>query len=186
MDNPPFVHLRLHTAYSLCEGAVKISDLVTTCINTNIPAIAITDTNNMFGALEFATKCASNGIQPIHGLTIDITFEDTSSPIVLLAKNELGYKNLMKLMTCFYIKTKSDTKFITMENLAQHKDGIMALSGGANGLAGNMFLQGKHDKASKFLHNLHLILNDNFYIEISRTNEKIEQKTEQFFIDFVL
>ncbi|MDR2666523.1 MAG: DNA polymerase III subunit alpha [Holosporales bacterium] len=186
MNSAPFVHLRLHTAYSLCEGAVKIADLMTACVDADIPAVAITDTNNMFGALEFAMKCASNGIQPIQGLLVDIMFEDTLSPVVLLTKNEFGYKNLMKLMTCFYTKQKEGSKFITTENLAEYKEGIIALSGGASGPAGSLFLHGKQEKAVEFLHNLHSILSNNFYIEISRTNEKIEQKTEQFFIDFAL
>ena len=67
MNQSPFIHLRLHSAYSLCEGAVKIQDLVTACGQEKFPAIALTDTNNMFGILEFSVKCKEHGIQPIIG-----------------------------------------------------------------------------------------------------------------------
>ena len=83
-----FVHLRLHTAYSLCEGAVKIEDLTQFCVDNYVPAACITDTNNMFGALEFSVKCSSYGIQPIIGVTIDLSYDGTLGKIVLLATSE--------------------------------------------------------------------------------------------------
>ena len=184
--NSNFVHLRLHSAYSLCEGAVKITDLVHTCEDRNIPAIAITDTNNMFGVLEFSIKCSSSGIQPIIGLCVDLKFEEIISPVILIAKNEIGYKNLMKLMTYFYIKCKEEIRFITMEDLHKYNDGIIILTGGAKGPAGTMFINGNQEKASEFLHNINSIFHNNAYIEISRTNELIERRTEQFFINFAL
>ena len=136
----PFIHLRLHSAYSLCEGAVKLPDLIHTCEESAIPAIAITDTNNMFGALEFATKASGAGVQPIMGLQLDVRHCGIIAPIVLLAKNELGYKNLMKLMTCFYITCKEEPRFVTLENLHQYSGGIIALTGGAKGLIGSLIL----------------------------------------------
>lgn len=182
----PFIHLRVHTAYSLCEGAVKIPDLIHACEKTNTPAVAITDTNNMFGAFEFATKCASNGIQPIMGLTVDLKFEEIILKIVLLAKNEQGYKNLMKLMTCYYIENKEPIKYITIDNLTRYSEGIILLSGGANGPAGQLFLNGNKENASDILSSFNTIFRDNFYIEISRTNEANEKATEQFFVNFAM
>lgn len=184
--NLPFIHLRVHTAYSLCEGAVKIPNLIHTCEENNIPAVAITDTNNMFGAFEFATKCSSSGIQPIMGLTVDLKLEGFISKIVLLAKNEQGYKNLMKLMTCYYIENKELIRFISLDNLKKYSEGLIILSGGANGPAGQLFLNGNKETSAGFLSNLNTIFKNNFYIEISRTNEAAEKATEQFFINFAL
>lgn len=184
--NLPFIHLRVHTAYSLCEGAVKIPNLIHTCEENNIPAVAITDTNNMFGAFEFATKCSSSGIQPIMGLTVDLKLEGFISKIVLLAKNEQGYKNLMKLMTCYYIENKELIRSISLDNLKKYSEGLIILSGGANGPAGQLFLNGNKETSAGFLSNLNTIFKDNFYIEISRTNEAPEKATEQFFINFAL
>jgi len=184
--NLPFIHLRVHTAYSLCEGAVKIPDLIHTCEKRNIPAVAITDTNNMFGAFEFATKCASSGIQPIMGLAIDLKLEGFISKIILLAKNEQGYKNLMKLMTCYYIENKELEKYITVDNLTKYSKGLIALSGGARGPAGQLFLNGNKETSGEFLLDLNAIFKNNFYIEISRTNEAAEKATEQFFVNFAL
>lgn len=184
--NLPFIHLRIHTAYSLCEGTVKIPDLIRTCEKRDIPAVAITDTNNMFGAFEFATKCASSGIQPIMGLAIDLKLEGFLSKIILLAKNEQGYKNLMKLMTCYYIENKELIKYITVDNLTKFSKGLIALSGGASGPAGQLFLNGNKETSGEFLLDLNAIFKNNFYIEISRTNEAAEKATEQFFVNFAL
>ncbi|MDR1391374.1 MAG: DNA polymerase III subunit alpha [Holosporales bacterium] len=187
MTSQSFIHLRVHSAYSLCESAVRIPDLVNACKNNDIPAIAVTDTNNMFGALEFSMKCSSEGIQPIIGLSVDIKVEGNISPIVLIAKNETGYKNLMKLMTCFYLKNNNEEfKFISLENLRKYNEGIITLTGGAKGPAGNLFLNGSKEKSVDFLFGLQSIFQNNLYIEISRTNEPGEKNTEKFFIDFAM
>ena len=180
----PYIHLRLHSAYSLCEGAVKLPDLIHACEDREIPAVAITDTNNMFGALEFATKASGAGIQPIMGVQIDVKHCDVIAPIVLLAKNELGYKNLMKLMTCFYIKCKEEVRFVTLENLHQYGGGLIALTGGAKGLVGNLILNGNHEIATNTIDEINSIYRDNCYIEISRTGEPEEKRCEQFFINY--
>lgn len=183
----PFIHLRLHTAYSLCEGAVKVEKIPGICIEKNMPAIAITDTNNMFGVLEFSMKCSEKGIQPIVGCQILCKYMDIVSPIVLIAQNERGYKNLLKLMTCFYVKNEykegEDIKYITLQNLISHNDGIIALSGGYNGPSGKLFLDGHREKAINFIEDMYSIFNDRFYIEISRHFLDEEIKTESFFIE---
>ena len=99
MGNQPFIHLRVHSAYSLSEGAIKVPDLAEACVRNNFPAICVTDTNNMFGVLDFSMKCASKGIQPIPGCSIDFKFVDVTAPVVFIAQNEAGYKNLLKLIT---------------------------------------------------------------------------------------
>ena len=183
---PPYIHLRLHSAYSLCEGAVKLPDLIHTCESRKIPAIAITDTNNMFGALEFATKASVSGVQPIMGLQLDVKHCEIIAPIVLLAKNEFGYKNLMKLMTCFYIKCKEETRFVTLENLHQYSGGIIALTGGAKGLIGSLVLNGNNELATNTIDEIQAIYKDNCYVEISRTGESEEKRCEHFFINYAM
>ncbi|MDR3030886.1 MAG: DNA polymerase III subunit alpha [Holosporales bacterium] len=186
MSDQPFVHLRLHTAYSLSEGAVRTPELAEACVEKNFPAVAITDTNNMFGVLDFSIKCASNGIQPISGCVIDIKFENIVSPVVLLAQNEIGYKNLLKLMTVFYIEHSNEERYLTFQDISKYNSGIIALSGGAFGPSGKLFLQGHQEKSVEFLNNMNSLFRNNFYIEISRHNEEIEIKTEDFFIDFAI
>ena len=123
-----FVHLRLHSNFSLAEGMLSFEHLSKFCIENNQPAIAITDTNNLFGALEFCLKLISSGIQPIIGIQVNISQnskDDTDiGEVVLLAKNELGYKNLLCLMNVFSSNEKYD-KFISGINLEQHSDGLI-------------------------------------------------------------
>jgi DNA polymerase-3 subunit alpha len=180
----PFVHLRLHTAYSLCEGAIKIKDLAKECINKRFPAVAITDTNNMFGVVEFSMVTSENGIQPIIGSLVNIKFKDIVAPIILIAKSDVGYKNLLKLMACFYIENKRHGEYVTFDNLHAYNGGIITLSGGYSGPAGVLLSQNDRDSASDFLSELNSIFPNRFYIEISRTGEPAEQQTENFFINY--
>ena len=105
---PRFIHLRTHTEYSLLEGAVPVKKLVGLCDKMSMPAIAVTDTNNMFAALEFSTLAKAAGVQPIVGCQISLADDPAQAgekprppaPIVLLAQSEAGYGNLMKLNSC--------------------------------------------------------------------------------------
>lgn len=182
-SNDPFIHLRVHTAYSLCEGAVKIPDLVTKCEQEFIPAVAITDTNNMFGIMEFTLKTSEHGIQPIIGTTLNLKFENIFAPIPLIAQTESGYGHLMKLMTDFYFR---NNRFITLKNLEQHSEDIICLSGGVNGIVGKLILEKQVDKANKYLNALSKIFKNNLYIEISRMGEIGEVSTEEFCVNYAL
>src|SRR5215212_642591 len=106
-----FVHLHVHSSYSLLEGALKIGDLAKLAATDEQPGLALTDTNNLFGALEFSERLIEMGIQPIAGLQLSVVFEDaepsgrTAAPIstvVLLAQSEEGYGNLMQLASAAY------------------------------------------------------------------------------------
>lgn len=180
-ERAPFIHLRVHTAYSLCEGAVKIGALIKHCIRNNMPACTITDTNNMFGVLDYSLQCAGNGVQPIIGCQLELSFENVIAPIILLAKNEHGYKNILKLITCHYYHYP-----VNMRNLREHCDGIIALSGGYKGPAGVLYLENASALATKFLDDMNQIFNDNFYVEISRTYIADEAETEDFFVKYAL
>ncbi|MCH7693383.1 MAG: PHP domain-containing protein, partial [Proteobacteria bacterium] len=114
MAHADFVHLRVHSAYSLAEGAIHVKDLVTLCRDARMPAVAVTDTNNLFGALEFSSACAAAGVQPIIGCQLSIARQDiragrrdgeraTTNALVLLVQNEGGYRNLLKLLSQAYL-----------------------------------------------------------------------------------
>ena len=110
-DPVRFIHLRVHTEYSLLEGAVPVKKLIGLCTAQAMPAVAITDTNAMFAALEFSTLASGAGIQPIVGCQVSLAYDPPKpgdkprmpAPVVLLAQDEAGYMNLMKLSSCLYV-----------------------------------------------------------------------------------
>jgi len=125
MSDPRFIHLRLHTEYSLLEGAVPVKKLAGLCAGADMPAVAITDSNNMFAALEFSEYASGAGVQPIIGCQVDLTFMPTEAgkrapdpaPIVLLAQSEAGYMNLMKLNSCAYLDADGQLPQVTVDEL---------------------------------------------------------------------
>ncbi len=128
-----FIHLRLHSNFSLAEGMLSFEYLSEFCVENNQPAIAITDTNNLFGALEFSLKMTSCGIQPIIGIQVNISLNEKDNKdigeVVLLAKNEIGYKNLL-FLTNVFSSNENYEKFISWIELEKHKDGLLLLTGG--------------------------------------------------------
>ena len=116
MSHGNFVHLRVHSPYSLAEGAIRIHELADLCVKDKMPAVAITDTFNLFGALEFSEITRKAGIQPIIGCQVALQnpikdlpdiHNDNTSKLVLLVQNEIGYKNLAKVITHSYISSAS-------------------------------------------------------------------------------
>ena len=131
---PRFIHLRVHTEHSLLEGAVPVKKLVDLCRAQSMPAVAITDTNNMFAALEFSETAKSAGVQPIIGCQISVAYDPAgpgekpraSATIVLLAQNEAGYRGLMKLNSCLYLDKAGALPEVTIDELAHHSAGIIS------------------------------------------------------------
>ena len=114
-----FVHLRLHSAYSLAESTLRIKDLSALIFDDKQPAAAITDTNNMFGALEFAQSMATAGVQPIMGTQIELEDKAGRGDVVLLAQNETGYVNLSQLLSKILLSSDSaQTPACAIEDLA--------------------------------------------------------------------
>src|SRR4051812_40274737 len=140
MAHADFIHLRVHSAYSLSEGAIKVKDLVKLSAKHAMPAVAITDTGNLFGALEFAGAAAEVGIQPIIGCQLGIRRSDGGNrpgivpppdPLVLLVQNETGYRNLLKLVSRSFLETEShEAPQIALSDLEGAADGLIALTGG--------------------------------------------------------
>ncbi|MCD8294182.1 MAG: DNA polymerase III subunit alpha [Clostridia bacterium] len=166
-----FVHLHVHTEYSLLDGACKIDSLVDLCKKNGMDTVAITDHGNMYGTLHFAEKCAKAGIKYIIGcefyMTDDITVKtQTAEHLILLAKNKAGYRNLVQLNSIafvdgFYYKPKIDYKI-----LAQHSEGLICLSACIAGGVSRRLTAGDYDGAKKLALQLQGIFGEDFYIEI--------------------
>ncbi|MEG2436591.1 MAG: DNA polymerase III subunit alpha [Cetobacterium sp.] len=181
--NKNFVHLHLHTEYSLLDGVGKIEEYVDRARQLNMSAIAITDHGNMFGAIEFYKSAISKGIKPIIGLEAYVSEfgmdqkEGRNFHIVLLAKNENGYKNLLKIasegfLKGFYYRPRIDKTF-----LKEHSDGIIALSACMQGEISRAILDREpEDKVeSKIMEYVKIFGKENFYLEV-QGNEIEEQK----------
>ena len=157
-----FVHLRMHSAYSLSAGAIKIKELVKLCRADAMPAVAITDTGNLFGALEFAIACTDAGIQPIIGIEIALApgeinrGEGARAPrpvnghavepdrIVLLAQSETGYRNLIGLTSRAYLDGEAGAEpTVTPADLASANEGLICLAGGAGGPIARLLAEGQ-------------------------------------------
>ena len=182
-----FIHLRLHSNFSLAEGMLSFEHLLKYCVENKQPAIAITDTNNLFGALEFSLKMISNGIQPIIGIQINISQngkdDNNIGEVVLIAKNELGYKNLLHLTNVFSINENYD-KFISGIELERYKDGLILLSGGIeNGFLGKPASLNNKKLLEERLKYLENIFNDNLYVELQRHGIKSELIAENNLIE---
>ncbi len=177
-----FIHLHLHSAYSLAEGAIKVKDLVDMCVKRKMPAVAVTDTNNMFGAMEFALTASSAGLQPILGCQIAIGDEQTQ--LVLLAQNEQGYKNLCKIVSAAYMNdSEQNIVAASYDILKQYSSDIIALSGGMKGAIAQNLLHGQADRAKSEMSLMREMFKDRFYIEIQRHNLADEEKVENALID---
>jgi len=177
-----FIHLHTHSAYSLAEGAIKVKDLVKLCVKGKIPAVAVTDTNNLFGAMEFALEASKAGVQPILGCQVSIDAE--GHQLVLLVQNEIGYKNLCKIISHAYMQEGNNGDIISsFEVIEKHNDGLICLSGAMRGTIAQAVLHGQNDKAEEALALLKDIFADRFYIELQRHNLSGEDKVENSIID---
>ncbi|MHA6264857.1 DNA polymerase III subunit alpha [Arenibacterium sp. CAU 1754] len=175
-SSPRFIHLRLHTEYSLLEGAVRLKKLPGLCQAAGMPAVAVTDTNNMFSALEFSVGASDAGIQPIVGCQVDLAYVTTQpgekekppAPLVLLAQNETGYENLMQLNSCLYIGKGGQLPQVTLKELETHADGVICLSGGPDGPVGRLLQAGQRPAAEALVARMKAAFGDRLYIELQR------------------
>jgi DNA polymerase-3 subunit alpha len=189
----PFVHLRVHSAYSLLEGALTIQKLAALARADEAPALALTDSNNLFGALEFSEAMAEVGVQPIIGVTLSLTFatERQSSlgaeqrgpriegRIALLAKDANGYANLMRLSTDAYFAASETGEAVTpLAELAARAEGLIALTGGAEGVIDLPLAEGNPELARSRLETLKALFGDRLYVELQRHNLPQERAVE--------
>ncbi|MFH5773479.1 DNA polymerase III subunit alpha [Paracoccus sp. NGMCC 1.201697] len=166
-NSPRFIHLRTHSEHSLLEGAVPVKKLADLAAQNGMPAVALTDTNALFAGLEFSIKAQDAGIQPIVGCQMTLQTE-TTGPIVLLAQNEAGWLNLMALSSCLYLREGSSLPHILPEELAAHAEGLICLTGGANGPLGQLVGQGRMPEARALLRQLGTAFPTRLYVELQR------------------
>ncbi|MBF9034617.1 DNA polymerase III subunit alpha [Rhodobacterales bacterium HKCCE2091] len=175
-QRPRFIHLRVHTEYSLLEGAMRVKKLPAAAAAMGMPALAVTDTNNMFCALEFSETAAKAGVQPIVGCQVDLLAATPApgeraappAPIVLLAQDETGYRNLMKLNTALYLRGDGGPLHVTVEELDAHSDGLICLTGGPDGPLGRLLRAGQRPAAEALTDKLAAAFPDRLYVELQR------------------
>ncbi|MCO6390446.1 DNA polymerase III subunit alpha [Aliihoeflea aestuarii] len=183
MTSSDFIHLRVHSAYSLLEGALPIGKIIGHAVKDRAPAIGIADTNNLFGALEFAQKAVKDGVQPIVGCQIDVNFADMAengrgndrrfdrglAPLVLIAANETGYANLVDLVSKSYLDVPAGEPVqVDAGWLPARAEGIICLTGGERGPIGAAMKVEQPALAAQRLLKLREWYGDRLYVELQR------------------
>ncbi len=189
----PFVHLRSHSAFSILEGAIQIPRLKEICLKNKMPALALTDTNNMFGALEFSETLAKAGIQPICGLTLSVRINceakdeagEADGTVALLASSEAGYLNLMKLTSSVWLDTPStQNPCVDLDMVFDHSEGLILLTGGLEGCVNKYIVNDHKEQAFDVLTQMKQHFGDRLYIELQRHGLADEYKAETVLLDW--
>jgi len=176
-----FNHLKIHSQYSICEGAIKIEDLKDYCKTKKITSIGLSDTSNLSGALEFAESISKVGTQPIIGTQINFNFHDTTGLLPLIALNEKGYKRIIELSSRSYLENDAlSNPHLDIKELLVETDGVVILSGTIHGLFGKLFEKGRLDEIKELYKNLSNKFKEQFYLEIQRHGDQNEISFEKF------
>jgi len=189
-----FVHLHTHSDYSLLDGACSISQLVNQAYKSDMPALALTDHGNLFGAIDFYQKAKKRGIKPIIGCEVYVApesrfkkrktrGEETSHHLTLLVKNKQGYRNLMELVTAGFLEGFYYNPRVDKDILSQKKEGLIALSGCLKGEIPSLFQQGKPEKAKKTALFYRDLYKDDFYLEIQDESLEGQSQINQALVD---
>src|SRR5210317_28624 len=176
-----FNHLKIHSQYSICEGAIKIDDLQEFSKSNKIKSLALCDTSNLCGALEFAEKISKVGTQPIIGTQINFKYGDCIGLLPLFALNEEGYKRIIKLSSISFLENDElSDPHVDFKELLEDNAGVAIFSGTIFGLFGEVFNKGKFSELLDLYKKLKLNFGDRFYIEIQRHNDQNESGFEKF------
>ena len=178
-ENLDFVHLHVHSEYSLVDGIIRVNELVDQTLKHGYHSVALTDLTNLFGLIEFYRSARMNGIKPIVGSEIRVAkdIDSISAPLVLLAMNKQGYINLTKLVSKAFVEGQVNGEPVVLFNwLEEFSDGLIALSGGMEGHIGNSVLAGNDQLSESRIDFFMKIFGDNFFIEIQRTGKSNEQE----------
>ncbi len=194
MAHSGFVHLRVHSAYSLSEGAIKLKELVGLSRKAGMPAVAVTDSCNLFGALEFASYAAEAGIQPIVGCKLSIQRESAEKrhpagngasqapapdALILLVQSALGWSNLVKLVSKAHLEAPAgEPPQLTLGDLETRSDGLIALTGGPAGAVGRLLAEGQAPAAAAALQRLAGLFPGRLYVELMRHGLAVERRIE--------
>jgi DNA polymerase-3 subunit alpha len=183
-----FVHLRLHTEYSLLDGIVRVPELMTAVAEAGMPAVALTDQSNLFAMVKFYKEALSAGIKPLIGvdaLVREVGERAPPSRIVFLCQNLVGYRHLTQLVTRSYLEGQQrgapmlDRAWLTTDTLT----GLIVLSGGPEGDIGQAFARGKDDEAVRCLARWQELCGNRFYLEVQRTGRAGEQVYTEAVLD---
>ncbi|MDA7604641.1 DNA polymerase III subunit alpha [Candidatus Pelagibacter sp.] len=176
-----FNHLKIHSQYSICEGAVKIDDLKDFSKFNKIKSLGLCDTTNLCGALEFAEKISKVGSQPIIGTQINFKYGDTTGLLPLFALDEEGYKRIIKLSSFSFLDNDELSEpHLNFDELLEDTHGVAIFSGTVFGLFGQLFDKGKFSEILDLYTKLKNSFNDRFYLEIQRHNDQNEIDFEKF------
>ena len=179
-----FNNIKIHTQYSICEGAIKIDDLSDYCKINKVKAIGLADTNNLCGALEFAEKISKIGTQPIIGTQINLFSDNIIGKVTLYATTEKGFKNLTKLSSLSYLKNhNSDEPNCNIQDLISNNEDLILLTGNYRNFFGKLFYRNKLAEIKEIIEKLKLSFEDRLYIEIQRHDEKQEVNFENYLLD---
>ncbi len=187
-----FVHLRVHSAYSLSEGAIPVKELAELCRAEAMPAVAVTDTSNLFGALEFASACAEAGVQPIIGCLLGLRRSDSRAGnghrapdrVLLLVQSEAGYHNLIKLVSEAYLGTEGgEAPQVPLSSLGARAEGLIALVGAGDTAVGRLLAEGQIEAAETALSEFAGAFPGRLYVEIMRHGLEAESRTEPMLLD---
>ncbi|MFL6688583.1 MAG: PHP domain-containing protein, partial [Alphaproteobacteria bacterium] len=189
-----FVHLRVKSAYSLLEGAVRPVQLAKLALENAMPAVAVTDVNNLFGVYEISETLAKAGVQPIVGCLLAVEFDPPQlgggtvrqrPPMLpLLAQSEIGYRNLTKLLSAAFLSVEpGDWPHATPEMLAAHAEGLIVLTGGPGGPLNRLIVENQVDAAEALLDRLFAMFGNRLYVELQRHGLPEERAAEGKLID---
>ena len=191
MTAPDFVHLHVHSEYSLLDGANRIGDLVAACQKDGQRAIALTDHGNMHGAIELYQAASKAGVKPIVGCEVYIARQSRKEPhnkakgngyhhLTLMARDERGYKNLLKLASLAYLEGYHFRPRVDREVLARHADGLLCLSGCLAGELSQLVLVGKEEEALSLAATWRDLFGpENFWLELQRNGLELQQKVNE-------
>ncbi len=179
-NNLKFNHLKVHTQYSICEGAVKIDDLKDFCKQNKINSVGLSDTSNLCGSLEFSESISKAGSQPIIGTQINFKYKDTIGLLPLIATNKNGYKKILDLSSKSYLNNDTiEPPNLEITELFKNNDGIIIFSGSIHGFFGKLFNKGKFEDIKKLYKKISDNFGDRFYLEIQRHGDTNEQEFEK-------
>ena len=184
-----FIHYKTHSQYSICEGAVKISELAKYCKKNKILAVGISDTNNLSGALEFSNELSKAGTQPVIGNQLNIKLNFNNQYIIgkvsIIAKDAKGYENMLHLSSKSYLESKENEDInCSYEDLVKFSEGLIILVGGTNSLIYKLILNNNEEQVVFFLNEIKKKIKEDLYIEIQRhkeINDNLIEKKLLFF-----
>ena len=180
-NNRQFNFFKVHTSYSICEGAARIPDLQEYCTKNKIRSLGISDSSNLCGVLEFSENISKIGTQPIIGTQIRFKYKDVYGLLPLIAKNEDGYKRIIELSSESYLGKKDvDLPHCSIDSLLSSEKNLIVLSGGINSLTGEFIKKGRLNDCEEIYRRIIKKFENDFYLEIHRHNDNYEKELENF------